>query len=162
MAKLRRDSYVTRRAQAATRADRAKSTAKLITPESLAASGSEDGHQMAVMQWCALNRSAYPDTEWLFAIPLGGKRHIVTAMRMRATGSKRGVADLFLPVARHGYHGMFIELKLPERRNQKNGGRSDDQIKWQAALTGQGYHYVVAYGWFEVVAAICAYLGWPR
>jgi hypothetical protein len=135
---------------------------KIITPEQLAASGTEDGHQMAVMQWAATARlqGHYPETRKLFAIPLGGKRHIVTAMRMKATGSKKGVPDLMLPVARHKFHGLFIELKLPEYRTRANGGRSDEQIHWGLDLQEEGYSVVVAYGWFEAVSAIVAYLGW--
>jgi len=52
--------------------------------------------------------------------------------RMEA-GMRRGVPDLCLPVARHGYHGLYIELKVA-------GGRlSEAQDGWIAALTKQGY-----------------------
>lgn len=126
----------------------------MITPESLAASGSEDGNQMAILQWCALNRHLYPETKLLYAIPNGGLRHKATAARLKATGTKRGFPDMGLPVARHGYHGMFIENKVKGRRT------SDDQDKWHAALRAEGYHVVTCDGWFEAVAAITAYLGW--
>ena len=42
---------------------------KPITPEQLAASGSEDGHQSALFCWAALNTEQYPQLKNLFAIP---------------------------------------------------------------------------------------------
>ena len=36
-----------------------------ITPESLAKNNTEDEHQLALMQWCALNFNKYPELKWL-------------------------------------------------------------------------------------------------
>lgn len=115
---------------------------------------------MAVLQWAATARlqGHYPETRKLFAIPLGGKRHIVTAMRMKATGSKKGVPDLMLPVARQGYHGLFVELKLPEYETRKDGGRSAEQLRWGLDLSEEGYKVAVAYGWQQAVAHLVGYL----
>lgn len=126
----------------------------MITPESLAASGTEHGNQAAVFQWCALNRAAYPDTQWLFAIPNGGLRHKVIANKMKAEGAKAGVPDMMLPIPRLGYNGMFIELKVGK------GKASATQAVWHTELRRRGYNVVTCVGWFEVVSAIAAYLGW--
>ena len=61
---------------------------KPITPEQLAASGSEDGHQMALFCWAALNTEQYPQLKNLFAIPNGGNRHIVEAIKFVGTGTR--------------------------------------------------------------------------
>jgi len=136
---------------------------KIITPESLAASGTEHGNQAAVFQWIATTgQYTYPDLNLAFAIPSGGLRHPATAAKLKAEGVKPGVSDVFLPVPRLGFHGMWAELKLPEYRNRKNGGRSDDQIKFQEAMRRNGYHVVTCYGWFELASALCSYLGWQQ
>jgi len=55
-----------------------------ITPEQLAASGSEDGHQLAIMQWCALNLNMYPELKWLHHSPNGGFRVKREAAKLKA------------------------------------------------------------------------------
>lgn len=47
----------------------------------------------------------------LFAIPNGDMRKITVAMRLQAEGVRKGVPDLFLPIPKGGFHGLFIELK---------------------------------------------------
>lgn len=130
-----------------------KGPAGPITPESLAASGSEDGNQMALFQWFALNRPTYPHARLLFAIPMGGLRHKVTAARLKATGAKRGVPDLFLPVPCYGFPGLFVELK-----KDTTEGTSPDQDKWKSDLIEQGYGVAVAYGWEHARDIIVTYL----
>src|SRR5687767_5498767 len=101
-----------------------KPLAKKVTPEQLAASGSEDGHQMALFCWAAGAAPQYPALAFLFAIPNGGSRHIVEATKMVATGLRSGVPDVFLPYpfANAMYAGCFIEMKASKRRNHKDGG----------------------------------------
>jgi hypothetical protein len=48
-----------------------------------------------------------------------------------------GVSDLILLVARHGYHGLLIEMKTPK------GSQSQLQRQWQKLVEKQGYRYVV-------------------
>ena len=76
---------------------------------------SERTEQVAVMSWWA---KAYPKYyECLFSIPNGAqlagnpKRRAMQMNALKAEGLKPGVSDLFLMVARHGYHGLFIEMK---------------------------------------------------
>src|SRR5512147_2934788 len=143
---------------------------KPITPEQLAASGSEDGHQMALMAQCALHKTEYPQLEWIHSIPNGGFRKITEAARLKATGVRAGVFDIFLPcpmlkpfhVKFDGfemwYHGLYIEMKKAEYRTRKNGGLSDDQIKFMTYATIAGYKCVVCYSWREAWEAIVKYL----
>ena len=133
----------------------------LITPERLAASGTEHGNQAAVFQWIAITgQYAYPELRLAFAVPSGGLRDKVTAARLKAEGVKAGVSDVFLPVPRLGYHGMWAELKREKYRNHTKGGRSDDQIKFQDAMKQQGYYCVTCYGWEEMVGKLVEYMGW--
>lgn len=89
----------------------------------------------------------------LFAIPNGGKRHITTALKMKLEGVRKGVPDLFLPVARHGFHGLFIELK-----KAKGGTTSRDQKHWLSTLAKQGYAAYLCRGADAAKEAITDYL----
>ena len=102
---------------------------------------SEEQEQKAVFSWAEWMSNRIPELQLLFHIPNGGLRSKTEAKRMKSAGVKPGVPDLFLPVARAGYHGLFIELK------RKKGGRlSEEQKQWIADLEGQGYMAVSAYG----------------
>lgn len=144
--------------------------AKPITPEQLAARGSEDGEQAALFCQAALHFKRYPQLEWIHSIPNGGFRKITEAARLKATGVRAGVFDIFLPcpmlkpfhVKFDGfemwYHGLYIEMKKAEYRTRKNGGLSDDQIKFMTYATVAGYKCVVCYSWQEAWEAIVNYL----
>jgi hypothetical protein len=49
-----------------------------------------------------------------YAVPNGGYRNIYVARKLKAEGVKAGVADLCLPAARRGYHGLYLEMKSEE------------------------------------------------
>ena len=90
----------------------------------------------------------------LHAIPNGGKRSKSEAARMKAAGVKPGVPDMFLPVAREGCHGLYIELK------RRDGGRvSTEQTAWMEALARQGYKTALCHGWDAAREEIQRYLG---
>lgn len=137
-----------------------KPPAKKITPEMLAASGSEDGNQAALFCWAAANVAQYPALAFLFAIPNGGSRHIAEATKMVATGSRAGVPDVFLPVFQFktGHAGCFIEMKHSKRRNHKNGGLEPEQVDWIDYLTKAGYYCKVCYSWNEASDTLLDYL----
>lgn len=135
-----------------------------ITPERIAAMGTEHAHQCAVFQWVALTgRKHLPELDLLFAIPNGGDRRPSVAAAMKAEGVKSGVPDLCLPVARQGSYGdwshsLWIELKLPGRERERDGGRSESQVAWHKRLVSQGNTVVLAFGWMAVVGALNDYL----
>lgn len=136
-----------------------------ITPAYLARSGTEDGHQSALFMYATDPRYADGrDPLWalLYSIPNGGARSGATAARMKATGAKKGFPDIALPVARGGFHGLFIELKRPISESKRKGVVADVQTKWLADLKAQSYCVVIAYGWLEAVYVINGYLSWPK
>ena len=61
--------------------------------------------------------------------------------------------DLFLPVARGPYHGLYIEMK-----RQRGGGLSEDQKAWRDKLTAQGYSVRMCRGWLEASQVLIDYL----
>lgn len=114
---------------------------------------SEHDEQVAVIDWCFANLAQYPSLDLLFAIPngamLGGGR--IGAIRMnalKAEGLRPGVSDLFLPVARHGYHGMFVEMKT------LTGKPSENQKEFIVAVEAQGYFATVCKGADEAIKTI--------
>lgn len=113
----------------------------------------EDSEQLALMEWVGMRVARYPALKWLIHIPNGGKRNAREAARLRGMGVKRGVSDLFLPVPRGGYHGLWIELK------RRDGGRlSEEQRLWLEAMAENGYKTDVCAGWESAAETIEAYM----
>ncbi len=113
----------------------------------------EEFEQELVFQWAAYGQRKYPELALLHASANGGHRHKATAARLKRTGVKAGVPDMFLPVARNGHHGLFIELK------RRKGGRvSPEQKEWLKALNEQGYRAVVCKGADEAIKELKEYL----
>ena len=137
---------------------------KPILPEQLA-TGLESGEQKALLCWCALNASQYPQLKWLFHIPNGGLRSKATAANMRAMGVKSGVPDLCLPIKRGPWSGLYIELKKIDLKpvgKRKRKATSDEQDAWIKHLKLQGYGAMVCYGWEEARSALVQYLEWKE
>lgn len=107
---------------------------------------SEQAEQETLVTWCDWN--SVP----IFAIPNGGRRDKREAAGLKRAGVRAGVPDLMIPVARHGYHGMFIELKVG------NNKPTAKQTEWLCKLFQNGYYTRVCYGALEAVDAIKEYL----
>ena len=73
----------------------------------------EHHEQALVIQWAIFHEAKYPELRLLFAIPNGAKLTPRAGKWYKDEGRKPGVPDLCLPVARLGYHGLFIEMKAP-------------------------------------------------
>lgn len=114
----------------------------------------QDEHQIqaALMRWAGMVAAKHPELRLLHAIPNGGQRNKVTAARLKAEGVKPGVPDLFLPVARARYHGLYLEMKTP------SGSVSRSQKQWLAQLAEQNYRVEVCRSWHYAAAVICTYL----
>lgn len=113
----------------------------------------EEKEQENLLTWAAWNRGQYPELALLYHIPNGGKRGKAEAARLKAGGVKRGVPDLCLPVARGGYHGLYVELKRRE-----GGTISVDQRDWLERLEAQGYMVAVCRGAEEAEGVLLGYL----
>ena len=113
----------------------------------------EEQEQAAVMEWAMLMEKQYPELRLMMHIPNGGLRSKAEAVRFKRIGVKAGVPDLFLPVARGGFHGLWIEMK-----RQKGGRLSDDQKAWLDALTAEHYLAVRADGAEAACDVIFKYL----
>jgi len=112
----------------------------------------ESDEQIALFQWSKLMETQHPELVLLHAIPNGGKRNKLEAIRLKREGAKAGVSDIFLPVARKGFHGLYIELKI------KGGKLSENQKWWTEETSKQGYYSTVCFGWIEAKGVIEGYL----
>lgn len=123
------------------------------TPEKIAEPNTEVAHQTALFAWAAsVSLYRWPELAWMFAVPNGGTRNKVEAGFLKASGVRAGVPDIFLPVARWGKHGLWIELKVGKNKPR------DKQNEWLDMLNRFGYAVVVAYGWIEAKDYITQYL----
>ena len=113
----------------------------------------EECEQQALFNWAKMREGKYPELRLMFHIPNGGKRSITEATRFKAEGVKAGVPDIFLPVPRGGYHGLFIELK-----RTRGAHVSDNQKQWIEDLRQQGYLAVVCRGWVSASECIMLYM----
>lgn len=106
---------------------------------------------------------------WIHAVPNGGDRGeeskskdrrtaMIRGGQMKAEGVKRGVSDVDIPAARHGYHGFKIEMKAPG----KIKGESKEQKAYGSYLAEEGYLYGVFDSWREAFKAIMWYFGFEH
>jgi len=112
----------------------------------------EHDEQCAVIDWANAYAGRYPDLRWLHAIPNGGQRNVVIALKLQAEGVKSGVPDLFLPCPKKGYHGLYIEMKVKPNKTRP------EQDEWLDALSDYGYRVEVCYSADEAIAALKNYI----
>lgn len=113
----------------------------------------EEEEQAALFSWAEVMENRYPELRLMFHIPNGGLRSKTEAARFKRAGVKAGVPDICLPVARGGFHGLWIELKAMD------GKLSENQLAWIGALIRQGYMAVKCRGFEEARETIEEYLG---
>ena len=134
---------------------RVQGIGSVIPPEQLAASGTEDGHQCAVMQKLAIEKPQH--WEFVHHVPNGGERSAQVGGRMKAMGVRRGVPDIVWPIRRGGYPGLYVELKIPKYRTAADRGRTKFQEVWCQHLVSEGYAVVLAFGWYSAWRALFLY-----
>lgn len=92
----------------------------------------EHQEQCNFVRWMEIN---YPEHR-VAATPNGGKRHIKTAMDLKAEGVSKGFPDLSIPSL-----SLYIEMK-----RLKGGRLSPEQKAWLEYLRSVGYRAEVAKG----------------
>lgn len=113
---------------------------------------SEATEQERLISWAQWQHNRFPELKLLFHIPNGGSRNALEAANLKRQGVKAGVPDLFLPVAKGTYHGLFIEMKWGKNTV------TDKQDEWLHDLMVQGYKAAVCYGADEAIEIITDYL----
>ena len=113
----------------------------------------EAEEQAAFIEWAELYRQKYPELAMLYHVPNGGSRHKLEAVNLKRQGVKKGVPDLCLPVARRGYHSLYIEMK-----RSKGGRLTQEQKGWIQNLRNYGNLAIVCEGAELAKKAILMYL----
>lgn len=118
----------------------------------------EHQEQSNVISWAKTQINVYPALINLYAVPNASKCSFGAAKYRNAEGLKSGVPDLVLAVQNKDYGSLYIEMKRSDRKNEKDGGSSENQIKWRKNLNTFGMLSIVCYGFDEAREAILAYL----
>ena len=115
-------------------------------------------HQQAVIKWSQQPsiRARYPELALLHHIKNEEQSSARQVAIDKASGVKKGVPDLCLPVPRGRFHGLYIEMKT------ETGRTSPEQEWWGEKLTEQGYHWEVCHGWQSAVRTLEHYLTLPE
>ena len=80
-------------------------------------------------------RKNFPEHK-IFAIPNGGKRSKIEALKLKNEGVLKGVHDLHIPSLK-----LWIEFKRDHKEKP-----TDEQLEWGEYVEGIGHSWFVAYG----------------
>ena len=123
----------------------------------------EDLHQERLFNWAKTKvihlegLGGFCLSNYLYAIPNGGKRGIREAARLKKQGVKAGVSDVHCPLPCNGFNGLWIEMKKPIIKGKAKPRVSESQKDWLRRMNSIGHKAVVAYGVVEAKAAIESY-----
>lgn len=107
----------------------------------------EDDIQEAVVEYCELMHIV------AVHIPNESKRSETYGAKMKRMGLRKGFPDLFIPTAKQGFHGLFIELK-----RDRHSRVSAEQKAWIVYLNEHGYRSTICYGADEAINEIKNYM----
>lgn len=110
-------------------------------------------HMQCVRYWQTLFRPNQDEYYLFYKVHNEGKKSKHQAAKDKAMGIIAGAPDMNLDLARHGYHGLRIEIKAA------NGKQSKKQHIFQNALERNGYLYKVVRTFEEFTALIDWYVG---
>lgn len=96
--------------------------------------------QIKLFRWAEWAIVEYPELKLLHHIPNGGSRNTIEAANLKKQGVRAGVPDLCLPVARGGYHGLYIEMKAGKNKP------TEKQLEWIEELRNEGYAVSICWG----------------
>lgn len=112
----------------------------------------ESLEQKALIKWARASTGTHPELAFLYAIPNGGRRNAREAKTLKDEGVLRGVSDMFLPVRRGEFNGLYIELK------RRDGGVvSREQKDFINFVTTQGFRAEVCRGFIPAKELILNY-----
>lgn len=107
----------------------------------------ESDEQIQFVSWF---RATYPD-DLIYAVPNGDHRDIRTAVKLKAEGVTKGIADLKIEW-RNGKN-TAIEMK-----RQKGGVQSDDQKWYQKYCEDRGDNYLLCLGFDDAKKQILEFI----
>lgn len=107
--------------------------ARFISPPGI--SPTEDAIQIAYIAWCRLFKD---ERRHAFHVANESKRSKVGYMMQGKKGTRSGASDNFVPAARMGWNGLFLELK------KKGECPTEKQNQFGADMQACGYCYLWA------------------
>lgn len=113
---------------------------------------SEHQEQCIIFKWAELNRKAHPTLKLMYGTLNGVFVGLKYARKLKRAGLIAGVPDIVLPVARGGFHGLYIELKVDKNKP------SETQKEFIKMLIAEGYEAVVVWGSKDAINKIKSYL----
>ena len=114
--------------------------------------GQESREQIALFQWIRL----HPKLKHIaYHVPNERKTSKISGFILKQLGVLSGVSDVVIPVARGGFHGMYIEMKSTK------GRLSDNQKSFLDNMAKEGYMAVCAHGFDSAKQFIEGYLKLP-
>ena len=113
----------------------------------------EHWEQCQVFAWTRPLEPLYPRLRLLRSSFNPGKLSIGMRIKMSKEGAKAGFPDLQLSVARQGYHGLYVEMKVGY--NQLSAMQEEVSL----ALLMEHHQVLVCRSWQEAVTQIFDYLG---
>jgi VRR-NUC domain-containing protein len=124
----------------------------------------EAQERKAIVEWCRVNQGRYPALELLSGIhnELPFVRAAVTNRFMffkylREMGHRAGLPDLLLPISRHGYLCLWIEVK-----RVAGSTVSPEQRWWHHQLRQEGHDVLVAKGADPAIERLRWYVTGPK
>lgn len=118
----------------------------------------EHAEQSMLFQWAALAEPQHPELAAMYAVPNFARISPRWGAWMKAEGKRAGVPDIVLPVARNGFHSLYIEMKMP---GALPSAVKPAQHVWHARLAAQGNCVRICYGFEKARDVILAYLASP-
>lgn len=118
------------------------------TPRVKSEHSTEFQEQIVAVTW--LTKMNIP----FYHIPNGGYRNPIEAAKFKRMGVQPGIPDICIPLARSGYHGLYIELKRVGA-----GSLTEHQKYWRDILIANGYAWFMARGANELINYVQNYLG---
>ena len=112
----------------------------------------EAEEQAVVVNWARMMELNWKELKLLHHIPNEGKRGFKARAEQAAAGLLPGVCDLFLPVARCGYHGLYIEMKALD------GVISKPQKEFLTAVREQGFCSCACFGADAAIQVLDRYM----
>lgn len=117
----------------------------------------EEDEQAIVVEWAHWaykhHSDKFPLLRLLHCSLNGVKLSKMQAIRAKRQGMLSGVLDLFLPVRRGGYAGLYIEMKWGKNTTTPN------QKTYKADVESQGFLAKVCYSAKEAIEVIQKYYG---
>lgn len=117
----------------------------------------EDQEQQAVINACSdIPYKGKTIADYIHHSPNGGKRGKREAHEFKKAGTKAGFPDLVLPIARQGFHGLYIEMK------SLTGSVSAIQREYMQQLKDENYRVEVCKGAKSAIDVILDYLSMSK